>query len=48
MSNVLPDYLNSRCQSYDIDSNSEAGRKKLGKDSIVNYFEKTCLRGSEF
>lgn len=39
------DYLNSRCQSYDIDTNSRSGKQKLEKDSIVNFFEKTCLRG---
>jgi hypothetical protein len=39
------DYANSRCQSYDLDTNSRSGRKKLEKDSIVNFFEKICLRG---
>ena len=37
--------MNSRCQSYDVDTNTRSGRQKLEKDSIVNYFEKICLRG---
>ena len=41
------DYANSRCQSYEIDTNSRSGRKKLEKDSIVNFFEKICLRGGK-
>ena len=45
---LLPlDYANSRCQSYEIDTNSRSGRKKLEKDSIVNFFEKICLRGGK-
>jgi hypothetical protein len=47
-STFLTDYLNSRCQSYDVDTNSKSGRKKLEKDSIVNYFEKICLKGGKF
>ncbi len=41
------DYANSRCQSYDLDANSRSGRKRLEKDSIVNFFEKVCLRGGK-
>ena len=44
----ISDYANSRCQSYDIDTNSRSGRKRLEKDSIVNFFEKICLRGGKF
>ena len=44
---LFPDYANSRCQSYDIDTNSRSGRKRLEKDSIVNFFEKICLRGGK-
>ena len=44
---LLTDYANSRCQSYDLDTNSRSGRKKLEKDSIVNFFEKICLRGGK-
>ena len=40
--------MNSRCQSYDVDTNTRSGRQKLEKDSIVNYFEKICLRGGKF
>ena len=43
----LSDYANSRCQSYDLDTNSRTGRKRLEKDSIVNFFEKICLRGGK-
>ena len=42
---LFSDYANSRCQSYDIDTNSRSGRKRLEKDAIVNLFEKICLRG---
>ena len=42
------DYLNSRCQSYDISTDTRKGRKALEKDSIVNFFEKVCLRGSKY
>ena len=42
---LFSDYMNSRCQSYDVDTNTRTGRQKLEKDSIVNYFEKICLRG---
>ena len=45
---LFPDYANSRCQSYDIDTNSRSGRKRLEKDSIVNFFEKICLRGGKY
>ena len=45
---LFPDYANSRCQSYDIDTNSRSGRKRLEKDSIVNFFEKICLRGGTY
>lgn len=41
------DYLNSRCQSYDIDTSTRAGRAKLEVDSTVNFFEKVCLRGGK-
>eukprot|EP00095_Tigriopus_kingsejongensis_P000115 maker-scaffold983_size73474-snap-gene-0.8 protein:Tk00115 transcript:maker-scaffold983_size73474-snap-gene-0.8-mRNA-1 annotation:"PREDICTED: uncharacterized protein LOC100909276" len=39
------DYLNSRCQSYDISTDSRSSRQMLQRDSIVNFFEKICLRG---
>jgi len=39
------DYLNSRCQSYNIDTDSGVGRRALETDSGVNFFEKLCLRG---
>ena len=42
---VVPDYHNSRCQSYDIKTDSPADRSKLQTDSGVNFFEKLCLRG---
>ena len=45
---LFSDYLNSRCQSYNVDTNSRSGRRKLERDSIVNFFEKICLRGSQY
>ena len=45
---LLSDYLNSRCQSYDVETDSKSGRAKLETDSTVNYFEKICLRGGKW
>ena len=37
---VLPDYHNSRCQSFSINTDTRAGRDTLQPDSGVNFYEK--------
>ncbi|XP_023323415.1 uncharacterized protein LOC111697594 [Eurytemora carolleeae] len=45
MNFMIGHYQNSRCQSYNINTETGNGRRALQTDSGVNFFEKICLRG---